>query len=330
MKTTTVHFSICPTWFTNLLRTLWIENEYGKAFRIVDSAFPEMTIEDKIYLVTGKKKLVYADCDDAEEKSIFNLSGDDWKPSGAYTGMKVPTVADVFEQSQLFQNNKEALQLLREVSVLAHSAKGIKSRKGGMGFTAKGSPKGWINARDVVELICRVFPAPSSEQWEDFWSKYGEEVGDIKGEDEFASLETMVSAITNSVTTQEKDQKELAARWSPTTATNIDVYLAHERELSERPAPKPDSTVSADDGWITPDGKFYPCGYMEHVWLADKLGKEEREAEKAGWVKISHGLEGKLYIHKGEREPTQKQLDTLFDWCQKHKVVLPDWAGGKE
>lgn len=329
MKTETVHFSICPVWFTNLLRTLWMEHEYGKAFRIADAAFPEMTIEDKIYLVTGRKKLVYDDCPDAEEKSIFKLEGDDWKPSGAFASMKVPTVADVFEQSQLFENNREAFELMREVSVLAHSAKGIPSRKGAMTFTAKGSPKGWINARDVVELICRVFPQPTSEQWHDFWEKYGETVEDIQDEDGGG----MIGMLTN-LKTAEKDeaekQKKLAAQWGPSTANNIDVFMAHDRELSNRSTPDPDYKLNAEDGWVLPDGKFYPCGYMEHIWLAGRLGKEEREAEKAGWIKISHGLSGELYIHKHVDSPTQKQINTVFDWCEKHKAKLPDWAGGKE
>jgi len=66
---------------------------------------------------------------------------------------------------------------------------------------------------------------------------------------------------------------------------------------------------------------------MEHVWLASQFSLSEKAAEQAGWIKINHGLLNETNILHFE-PPTQKQLDTLFDWCQKHKVALPDWAGG--
>lgn len=51
---------------------------------------------------------------------------------------------------------------------------------------------------------------------------------------------------------------------------------------------------------------------MEHIWLAGKLGKTEEEAESAGWVKCSCAMLGIYVISK--IKPTQKQLDTVFDW----------------
>lgn len=76
----------------------------------------------------------------------------------------------------------------------------------------------------------------------------------------------------------------------------------------------------------TPDGKFYAClTRMEHIWLAKQFGKTEKEAEEAGWIKINLGLMNDINILHFKK-PTQKQLDTLFDWCQKHKAELPDWA----
>lgn len=337
MSTTTVCFRIDPEWLTDLLRKLWLEKEYGKAFKIVDSAFPEMPVTDKLFIVTGKKKLVYAPGSETE----FVLEGDDWAPSGAYKGMHVATFADVLDQSQLFTDNKEALDLFREVSVLAWSAKGIPSRKSFGWTTMKGSPKGWIDSRNVIDLICRLFPAPTAEQWNSFWEKYGDEVEDIKREDSFSRIEDDVDAIVGkeedagkslkrALGLQEETDAKLASQWGPATATNMEVYLAHCRELDSRPTPPPDTKLEHEDGWVLPDGKFYPCGYMEHIWLAEKLGKPEREAEKAGWVKISHGLDGTLYIHRGERDVTQKQINTVFDWCTKHRKPLPHWAGGKD
>lgn len=334
--TETLTFRIDPTWLTNILRTLWLEQSYGKAFKIVDSAFPDMTLQDKFYIITGRKKLVYAKCPDAEARSIFELEGDDWKPSGVFAGMKVATFTDVLEQSQFLSDNREAFKLLEEISVLAHSAKGIRSKKP-YWTVVKGSPAGWISSSDVTELICRLFPPPTSEQWNEFWKKYGEEVRDIKRESELADVavvapETMAKKCKDSIKARENLDEQLAAQWGPATANNIDVFLAHQRVLDKRSTPAPDPNCESEDGWILPDGKFYGCGYMEHIWLADRLGKEEKEAEKAGWIKISHGVDGRLYIQRLDtaREPTQKQIDTMFTWCEKHKAKLPDWAGGHE
>ena len=101
--------------------------------------------------------------------------------------------------------------------------------------------------------------------------------------------------------------------------------------LWDRPCPDKDSKLAGDDGWILRNGDFYACGHMEHIWLAtvllEKLGNKEasegnaeRIAEKLGWCKISHGLDRTLYIQNVERDNTQKQRDTLFDWCEIHGV----------
>ncbi len=73
--------------------------------------------------------------------------------------------------------------------------------------------------------------------------------------------------------------------------------------------------IKYKQGWVLPDGKFYPCLVsMEHIWLANKLGKTEKEAENAGWMKISYSVIGIYVICM--KKPTQKQLNTLFDWVE--------------
>lgn len=101
----------------------------------------------------------------------------------------------------------------------------------------------------------------------------------------------------------------------------------HSREERERNGkPKPDTELESKAGWILPNGKFYAClTAMEHVWLASQFGKTEKQAEDAGWIKINHGLLNDTNILHF-KPPTQKQLNTLFDWCEKHKVSMPEWA----
>lgn len=107
------------------------------------------------------------------------------------------------------------------------------------------------------------------------------------------------------------------------------VAAMHSRDERDGKKPRPDLTLSAEMGWLLPDGKYYAClTKMEHVWLAAQFGKTEAQAEYAGWIKTTKDLMGERHIFKGKRDPTQSQLNTLFDWCEKHKAKLPDWAGG--
>ena len=97
---------------------------------------------------------------------------------------------------------------------------------------------------------------------------------------------------------------------------NLNNYSEDILGRDNREAPKPTKDFKKyKQGWVMPDGKFYPClTSMEHIWLADKLGKTEKEAEEAGWIKVSYAMLG-IYVGCF-RKATQKQLDTLFDWMQ--------------
>lgn len=39
-------------------------------------------------------------------------------------------------------------------------------------------------------------------------------------------------------------------------------------------------------GWLSPSGKFYPCGSGEHITLINNLGQSDIIAERDGWVHI--------------------------------------------
>lgn len=99
----------------------------------------------------------------------------------------------------------------------------------------------------------------------------------------------------------------------------LEQFINKEKERESRPTPNPTTDLNWDNGWLLPSGKFYPCegGTMEHIWLADRLGKTEAEAEKAGWIKIGKGMLG---IHIcGFKKPTKKQFNFLFDWSEFKK-----------
>ncbi len=103
-------------------------------------------------------------------------------------------------------------------------------------------------------------------------------------------------------------------------------------------------TLKIANGWISPAGILYPCRYAAHADLSRRLMREnivglcadpQRELERKGWVKIK--TNGGLFeaneftsiipFSEGRYEDwamvTQKQMDTIFDYCQVHQIEIP-------
>jgi len=78
----------------------------------------------------------------------------------------------------------------------------------------------------------------------------------------------------------------------------------------------PEQYNSQSSGWLSPDGKFYPCDYYQHDSFARSLAaiyyislEGTKALELCGWIRIyDDGNVGHLEIN-----PTQKQIDTVQD-----------------
>ena len=102
-------------------------------------------------------------------------------------------------------------------------------------------------------------------------------------------------------------------------AESDSVYLRFFHDFPRKPS-KPIESA----GWLAPDGKFYPCHYMEHDAIAEGLAAQTynslegvRLLETKGWARV--GEEGLIAQRHGDRDTemklqlTQAQLDTMFD-----------------
>ena len=105
-----------------------------------------------------------------------------------------------------------------------------------------------------------------------------------------------------------------------------------EAKEEEKPGPPPEPfyTITTDTGWLSPDGKFYPCAYQGHVSLAYELGFDVHRLETFGWLKFQRSdifwnfLDGKF-------KPTQQQIDLVWDWCQADlSRKRPFWLPGEK
>lgn len=329
-----LHFTVDPDGFTERVREFWTEGRTGFSLNLLVDGMG-MTLDQALSVAMGQKKLA------SEDGTNFALVDDNTKITPA---IQVHNMVELLNRlDKLEQESKKLSEINRFRSIIyASSSSRVAKRGPWSGRKIVGTPVGWIPPHYVVDFLATHLGEPSTEEWNEFWEEFGDEIRDEMDEVGGTLLnlnpgESVAQARAAGVgpakprKSEAEYDEELANQWSKDTCTNVDIYLAHQRQLERMPKPKPESSLKSEDGWIIPDGKFYPCRYMEHIWLADKIaGVEEKDAEKRGWIKISNAIGMGLHIYKGDREPTQRQLNTLFDWCEKHKHPLPAWAGGKD
>ncbi len=94
------------------------------------------------------------------------------------------------------------------------------------------------------------------------------------------------------------------------------------------------------DGWVSPEGQYYMCSYLQHLqlvnqlYVCDMLGvpyvededtllRDDGEsiAERLGWLKLKSGA----FYHESRLDLTQAQLNTMFDFNPEARL----WSNGK-
>lgn len=94
------------------------------------------------------------------------------------------------------------------------------------------------------------------------------------------------------------------------------------------PISKP--TLDTNNGWLSPDGNLYPCDKFQHNNLQGSLERNFGipNLEK-NWIKLlKFDLQSPMFLECYDK-PTQAQINTMFDFCEKHKIQFPDWIDEK-
>jgi len=258
MEEHTAHFSIDAEWFTNLVRSLWAdEDNPEKALSVIDAAFPEMSEADKMCILTGSKKLINAPNDS------MDLVDDDSKQTECGNELSCRRVISKLRKDQGLL--KDAIQLLADNTENRASPYGLIH-----------VPTNRLQEYDAGNLGMEDFLWQCSD-YQKSWVNREEEDGD-------------------------RPRRSLA-------------------EPEEVPAPVPlkrYSVITQSTGWLSPDGNFYPCHWMQHQYIMHDLGMDPIEAEKMGWVKLDDHY-GPLWTI----DPNQKQIDLMFDWYRDHGKEIP-------
>jgi len=122
------------------------------------------------------------------------------------------------------------------------------------------------------------------------------------------------------------------------TGTATAKTIEPEEEEEEEPEIQTDD-IELESGWLSPHGGWYSCGYWEHTETAgqiiDKFGYEFDDNGpdvllNRGWIKVGRYMTGKhiVLIHYGSRHKiSNRQIDKLWDWYQKHSIKKFEWNG---
>jgi hypothetical protein len=308
-KTHTVHFSVDYDGLTQMVRDFWAEGSYTLATAIMtDSNIPIDYAHD---VIRGKMKMVQ----DPNDPDGGMLTEDNWQPNNAVCYMgKYPDPLDYKWFKLVNRYGTEGLSELRQLAEWAVNA---------MNNSTYSLDKIRIlqEVKRVPEEIYEYFNIPDPK------TIHTSDLHPAKSLDAFDySRNEAASDLRYERLSPELPHMPVAG------LPDVDTFIKRQLELDKMPKPKPDKNFSRPCGYIIPTGKFYSCEWMEHDWLASVLGNsqhfDKEIASNMGWIEITHpmGEPENLNIIMGDKEPTQKQLDTLFDWQQKYgegEIIKP-------
>jgi hypothetical protein len=285
-----LHFKVDAEGIVDTVRSFWMERSYSRALSLFTDCLG-LTLNDAFEVLSGKK--TFSRLDDGR----FSIVDDDWTPPDGYAK---PSMEVVYGQMREWENVREDWAKLKNISILAWSAKGmaISMARPGSGYT-HASPVGVVKDSYVVDLITDVFEEPTQEEFSSFW---GENAETFRQRYDIDFLESYVAGD----------------------------YDTEKIEIIKSPPPEPEENLESRNGFILRDGKFYACEYAGHDELADRLlehlgieyGMDAgQEAENQGWAKIQTWQNGGMVLLT--KRPTKRQRDTIMSWCANHNVKLP-------
>jgi hypothetical protein len=309
VETHTVGFQIHGDFITDHCRSLVEEGKPHNAWLILTDGLPGITIEQAAEVLSGRKKL--------EGVNDVDLLDDDKSAQAA-----PEFIAKLLEDAQEGIRLRKLIEGFRDVAGVCHMA--YHPTIGRLGGAKRGSPAGLIDEKvaaallggdRIPNLLMQIFPKFTEKEWETYWEK---------NQDDMYELVSEVHPWT-----RKSAASDLAARSGLPTKV-VEAVLNPPMPQAN---PKTGDIKKEDNGWILPDGKFYPCGFMGHGQLACDLGIDsaDRGAEDLGWVRCGLSeMDGTRNVRiKRDKEPTQAQINKVADYCEAHDMELPEWAGGR-
>lgn len=338
---------IDPIGLVDIARSLWVEGKYVQSYRLLADGLGGIDDETVFKIIGGS--LTLRECDPSEDRGrgLVPIT-DDWTSADRYgPGMKYPAPSMRFLLDRLAGYEKFAkhFEVVKTLGPLAHSAMGLPAAPiNGSAAIAEGlvthaSPIGYVPHEMVSLMLSRMMPRPTREEWSAFYKEWGPRIREATKEKHEAR---QADREERRLERARPKAAEITPENTPFYAMrelkgNVDGAIALQIAMDTWPIPDADPSMNSKAGWLAPDGRFYPCIYMGHGWLAFKLvegsddmrsraaGKDpERFLETAGWVKLAHtDDEVAMVFCVFGSHLSKPQAAKVVKWCEIHKASLP-------
>lgn len=302
MRERALCFTVTGEFLTSISRTLWAdEGQPEKALSILKDGLHGINMEQVFAILTGSKKLIGDSNGDGVE-----LVDDDAMISEHGFSLSLIDVLKKFRKHE--DELMDWYQIATKQTVLVPSPRGLidvparrtqRYPKKGLDSTLGLKPdvdldKIPYRAVGAMERRESMFTPENQEKRRELGLEPGEE-GEV-----------------------------LENGWA---AKNM---LDDQDDLPPSPPPDPEPCINNSNGWLSPEGKFYRCIYTGHIDLAIRLGFNEAQLEKFGWLKMQQDKFWDSSLTWENFEVTQAQRDAVFDWCQQTGNPLPSWMAPEE
>jgi len=293
MKTRTLRFTVTGSFLTRHVRDLWTEGRYELALDMLD-CLDGLTPAIRFGVIRGTWGLT----DDS------TAIPDDWKPDLSWCHLR--QYPDPERLAGLAEQGVDlAVEVKRLQDLVCSLAVGYRRTR---------------PIRAVVEVL------------EDLLETLPDEVLERNGVSRRTFLDLPGRRVTGVVYGSNEEGWTRGSKqfpgWSPAGVPKVEDYIERQLDLDKLPCPDPEGVKTSDNGYITPDGAYYPCRWMEHNWLADRL-KEEREIDEAKLIKVANSQINPeilgMYLPSDDFIPTPRQYETALAWCLAWHAEIPSW-----
>lgn len=294
----TMTFHISMDWLTMHIRSLWAEGNYDKAIGVLDCLIG-LSLDQKADVIAGKLKLT------EKQNGSTVAVPDDWSPDltmclhGCYL-----TFNQAISLASRADNLERSLRRLEDLTIA---------------FCMQRMREGPDRAHALF-MLETLFDSGALKRNGVEW-RGGYLTGSYLV---FGSNERGWSRIPG---------YEPRMDISPEFQKEIDEFRDAQVEvLTKDELPPEDVDLVSEDGYITHDGKFWPCRRFQHIWLAGVLTDNVAYPDESRFVKIAASQvdPGTICVYAPScGTVTAAQLVTVAQWCIRHEVELPRWANVK-
>ncbi len=285
-----VHFTVEGEFVMEKARALWTEGLPDKALKLI-RCLQGITYEQALSVLEGRAKLT------GDSNTGIGMEPDD---------TKMPTLAEILQaQREAHDDARDEVADLVEMAI--GEVVGIPSPGGLREVPRRKTERAGLAQRSRLR---------KPYNWEEILEPGEKPVRIYRERDDVFPARKVQVRKTKPAPAKKDALQDIADRWR--------ILLDDARPI---PPPSPEKTITSNTGWLSRDGKFYPCRWMEHVSMAIRLGDEEGSLERKGWVKLAmhNGKQMFWGFFEPEPPPTDDQRRMVGDYCTANGLKLPYW-----